>query len=100
VSAHARRHLTVIVGLFLLMLAWHFRLEMYQLLMNRAAPSRSFGYIDHRVGIPGALLLSLATLACAGARATQQPAPALTPEEKTASEPRLYRACVAQPQHF
>src|ERR1051325_591307 len=63
VSAHARRHLTVIIGLFLLMLAWHFRLEMYQLLMSRSAPSRSFGYIDHRVGIPGALLLSLATLA-------------------------------------
>jgi hypothetical protein len=32
--------------------------------------------------------------------ATQQPAPALTPAQKTASEPRLYRACVAQPQHF
>jgi hypothetical protein len=25
---------------------------------------------------------------------------ALTPEQKTASEPRLYRACVAQSQHF
>ncbi len=30
----------------------------------------------------------------------QPPAPALTPEQKTASEPRLYRACVAQAQHF
>jgi len=26
--------------------------------------------------------------------------PSLTPEQKTASEPRLYRACVAQSQHF
>ena len=32
--------------------------------------------------------------------AAQHVAHALTPEEKTASEPRLYRACVAQPQHF
>jgi hypothetical protein len=61
ISAHARRHLTVIVGLFLLMLAWHFRLEMYQLLMKGSAAGGSFGYIDHRVAIPGALVLSLAT---------------------------------------
>ncbi|HET9424381.1 MAG TPA: UPF0182 family protein, partial [Gemmatimonadaceae bacterium] len=32
ISSHARRHLTVIVGILLLMLAWNFRLQMYQLL--------------------------------------------------------------------
>jgi len=62
VSTHARRHLTVIVGLFLLMLAWRFRLEMYQLLMKGSGPGGAFGYIDHRVAIPGALVLSLFTL--------------------------------------
>src|ERR1051326_6461853 len=62
VSTHARRHLTVIVGLLLLMLAWRFRLDMYQLLMKGTGPGGAFGYIDHRVAIPGALVLSLATL--------------------------------------
>ena len=32
--------------------------------------------------------------------AAQQADPALTPEQKTASEPRLRGAHVAQPQHF
>jgi uncharacterized protein len=61
-STHARRHLTVIGGLMLLMLAWHFRLEMYELLMNGTGPGGAFGYLDHRVGIPAALVLSLITL--------------------------------------
>src|SRR4051812_16680056 len=60
-STHARRHLTVIVGLMLMMLAWHFRLEMYELLMNGSGPGGAFGYFDHRVGVPAALVLSLVT---------------------------------------
>src|SRR3954463_4592827 len=47
-STHARRHLTVIVGLMLMMLAWRFRLEMYGLLMNGTGPGGAFGYLDHR----------------------------------------------------
>ena len=62
VSTHARRHFTVILGLLLLLLAWHFRLEMYELLLNGTGPGRAFGYFDHRVGVPGTLFLSLATL--------------------------------------
>lgn len=61
-STHTRRHLTVIMGLFLLMLAWHFRLEMYELLLNGTGPGGAFGYFDHRVAVPAALVLSLATL--------------------------------------
>lgn len=63
VSSHARRHLTVIVGILLLMLAWDFRLQMYQLLLNGTGPGGAYGYFDHRVAQHGALLLSLATLA-------------------------------------
>ena len=62
VSTHARRHFTVILGLLLILLAWHFRLEMYQLVLNGTGPGHSFGYFDHRVGVPGTLFLSLATL--------------------------------------
>src|SRR3954470_13780225 len=61
-STHARRHLTVIVGLMLMMLAWHFRLEMYELLMNGTGSGGAFSYLDHRVGVPAALVLSLVTL--------------------------------------
>jgi hypothetical protein len=63
ISAHARRHLTVILGILLLMLSWHFRLEMYQLLLNGTGPGGAFGYLDHHVTQHGALILSLATLA-------------------------------------
>ena len=63
ISAHARRHLTVIVGILLLMLSWNFRLQMYQLLMNGTGPGGAFGYLDHHVAQHGALVLSLATLA-------------------------------------
>jgi uncharacterized protein len=63
VSAHARRHLTVIVGILLLMLSWNFRLQMYQLLLNGTGPGGAFGYLDHHVAQHGALILSLATLA-------------------------------------
>src|SRR6185436_8393527 len=62
ISAHARRHLTVIVGILLLMLSWHFRLEMYQLLLNGTGPGGAFGYRDHHVAQHGALILSLAML--------------------------------------
>ena len=62
VSAHARRHLTVILGILLLMLSWNFRLEMYQLLLNGTGPGGAFGYADHHVAQHGALILSLAML--------------------------------------
>jgi uncharacterized membrane protein (UPF0182 family) len=63
ISAHARRHLTVILGIMLLMLSWHFRLEMYQLLLNGTGPGGAFGYLDHHVAQHGAMILSLAALA-------------------------------------
>lgn len=62
-SSHARRHLTVIVGILLLMLSWDFRLQMYQLLLNGTGPGGAYGYFDHHVAQHGALILSLATLA-------------------------------------
>jgi hypothetical protein len=62
VSAHARRHLTVIVGILLLLLSWNFRLEMYQLLLNGTGPGGAFGYLDHRVSQHSAMILSVAAL--------------------------------------
>lgn len=65
VSTYVRRHLTVIAGVVLLMTAWSFRLDMYSLLSSGSGPDGLFGYVDHRVAVPGDLLLSLATLGAA-----------------------------------
>lgn len=65
VSGYVRRHLTVLAGVVLLILAWSFRLDMYGLLTSGSGPDGSFGYIDHKVLIPGNLILSIATLGSA-----------------------------------
>ncbi|HJQ21573.1 MAG TPA: UPF0182 family protein [Gemmatimonadaceae bacterium] len=60
VSGYVRRHLAMLAGVLLLVLAWHYRLEMYTLLGEGS--SGEFSYLDHRVVIPANLLLSLVTL--------------------------------------
>jgi uncharacterized membrane protein (UPF0182 family) len=65
VSGYVRRHLTVLAGVVLLVLAWSFRLDMYSLLTSGSGPDGAFGYIDHKVLIPGNLILSIATLGSA-----------------------------------
>jgi len=60
-STYVRRHLTVLVGVLLLMLAWSFRLDMYGLLIDGGGVDGAFRYVDHRVGVPGDLLLALVT---------------------------------------
>jgi uncharacterized membrane protein (UPF0182 family) len=64
-STHARRHLTVMAGILTLMLAWHFRLEMYERLLSGTGPGGAFTFLDHRVAVPGTLILSLVTLGAA-----------------------------------
>ena len=65
ISGYVRRHLTVLAGVVLLVLAWSFRLDMYDLLTSGSGPEGAFGYIDHKVLIPGNLILSIATLGAA-----------------------------------
>ncbi|MGH7680181.1 MAG: UPF0182 family protein [Gemmatimonadaceae bacterium] len=62
VSGYVRRHLAMLAGVLLLVLAWHYRLEMYLVLGNGSATDGAFTALDHRVGIPASLLLSLVTL--------------------------------------
>lgn len=61
VSGYVRRHLAMLAGVLLLMLAWHQRLQMFTVL-GGVGVDGTFGYIDHRVRIPASLLLSLVTL--------------------------------------
>jgi uncharacterized protein len=65
VSTYVRRHLTVLGGVLLLMLAWSFRLDMYLLLSEGSGDGGAFTFVDHRVGIPGDLLLAVVTLGAA-----------------------------------
>lgn len=62
VSGYVRRHLTMLAGALLIVLAWHYRLDMYRVLGHGSADGGGFSYIDHRVSIPASLLLSLVTL--------------------------------------
>jgi hypothetical protein len=62
VSGYVRRHLAMLAGVLLLVLAWHYRLEMYTVLGDGSAGDGAFSYVDHRVAIPASLLLSLVTL--------------------------------------
>jgi hypothetical protein len=62
VSGYVRRHLAMLAGVLLLVLAWHYRLETYTVLGDGSATDGAFTSLDHRVGIPASLLLSLVTL--------------------------------------
>jgi uncharacterized membrane protein (UPF0182 family) len=62
ISGYVRRHLTMLAGTLLLVLAWHYRLDMYTVLGQGSAVDGAFTSLDHRVGIPASLVLSLVTL--------------------------------------
>ncbi len=63
ISEYIRRHMAVLGGVLILLLAWHFRLEMYAVLLGGSGPNSTFGSIDHHVRIPGDLILAMVTLA-------------------------------------
>jgi uncharacterized membrane protein (UPF0182 family) len=64
-SAHVRRHLSVLAALLLLVTMWSYRLESYDLLIRGTGDQGVFSYIDHQWRLPGLLLLSIATAAAA-----------------------------------
>ncbi len=64
-STYVRRHVTVLVGILLLLLAWSFRLDMYSLLVDGGGVDGTFSYVDHHIGVNGDFLLSFATLSAA-----------------------------------
>ena len=65
VSAYVRRHVTVLAGVLLAMLAWSYRLDRYTLLSHGSGPDGAFTAIDHVVALPGSLILALVTLGAA-----------------------------------
>lgn len=64
-SAHVRRHLAVLGALFLLLMAWSYRLDGYRLLTHGTGPNGAFSYLDHQWLIPAYLSLSVIAVAAA-----------------------------------
>jgi uncharacterized membrane protein (UPF0182 family) len=65
VSVRVRRHLSVLSSLFLLTMAWSYRLDGYELLIHGSGPDGMFSYVDHQWLIPAYLSLSVGTVAAA-----------------------------------
>ena len=65
VSVRARRHLSVLACLFLLTMAWSYRLDGYSLLVNGSGPDSMFSYVDHQWLLPAYLSLAIGTVAAA-----------------------------------
>ncbi len=57
-STHVRRHLTVLGTLVLLLLAWSYRLDAFDLLRDGSGPGGLFMRVDHAVTLKADLLLS------------------------------------------
>lgn len=51
VSSHVRRHLSVLGALVLLLLAWSYRLDAFDLLLAGSGPDGLFRRVDHRVAL-------------------------------------------------
>lgn len=65
VSARVRRHLAVLASLFLLTMAWSYRLDGYELLISGSGADRMFSYVDHQWLLPAYISLSIGTVAAA-----------------------------------
>lgn len=65
ISGYVRRHLTVLCGVLLVVLAWNFRLDRFALLTDGNGPGGAFGWVDHHVLLPANVILSIATLGAA-----------------------------------
>jgi uncharacterized membrane protein (UPF0182 family) len=65
VSVRVRRHLSVLACLFLLTMAWSYRLDGYELLVHGSGPDGMFSYVDHKWLLPAYIALSIGTVAAA-----------------------------------
>lgn len=66
VTRHARRHVTVLGAMLLLLIAWSYRLDGFDRLVHGSGADGTFGFTDHRVGLPGGIVMQVIALAAAG----------------------------------
>ncbi len=65
VSGHVRRHISTLAGVLLVLLAWGYRLDAYELLYEGTGPLGALSAVDHRIGIPANLTLAMIAFAAA-----------------------------------
>jgi uncharacterized protein len=65
VSGHVRRHLSALAGVLLVLLAWGYRLDAFELLRDGTGPLGALSAVDHRLGIPANLTLAMVAIASA-----------------------------------
>ena len=65
VSVRVRRHLSILACLFLITMAWSYRLDGFELLTHGSGPDGMFSYVDHQWLLPAYLSLSIGTVAAA-----------------------------------
>lgn len=63
VSQYVRRHLSILGALLLLLLAWSYRIDGFELLGRGSGAAEAFSYADHRVLIPANAGLFVLTIA-------------------------------------
>ena len=65
VSGHVRRHISTLAGVLLVLLAWGYRLDAYELLHTGTGPLGALSAVDHKLGIPANLTLAMLAIASA-----------------------------------
>ena len=65
VGPHARRHFSVLGALMLLLLAWSYRLDSFELLNLGSGHDGAFTYLDHHVAKPVGAVLAVVSAAAA-----------------------------------
>ena len=66
VTRHARRHITALGAILLALIAWSYRADGFQRLVHGTGGEGAFGFADHRVGLPGGIVMQVVCLAAAG----------------------------------
>ena len=61
VSHYVRRHLAALGALLLLLLAWSYRIDIYDALLAGSGPDKAFSYSDHHTVIPISIWLAYLT---------------------------------------
>src|SRR5665213_3461185 len=61
VSHYVRRHLAALAAFLLLLLAWSYRIDIYEALLAGSGPDNAFSYSDHHTVIPISIWLAYLT---------------------------------------
>jgi uncharacterized protein len=64
-TRHARRHITVLGAMLLLLIGWSYRIDGFDRLVHGTGAMNAFGFADHRIGLPGGIVMQVICLGAA-----------------------------------